>query len=98
VPKAPGPLPLPSAARLFRALGDPARLRMLLALAGALELSVAELREVAGLDESAASKHLRQLRLAGLVAYRRDGLRHHYRLACEHARHLLRLVPEMRLP
>jgi DNA-binding transcriptional ArsR family regulator len=89
---------VPRAARLFRALGDPARLRMLLALAGAPELSVAELREVAGLGESAASQHLRQLRLAGLVAYRRDGPRHRYRLPCEHARRLLGLVPEMRIP
>jgi DNA-binding transcriptional ArsR family regulator len=94
MPKSPGPLPLPRAARLFRVLGDPARLPRLLALAGAPELSVTELSEVVGQGCSGASQHLRLLRLAGFVACRRDGTRRRYRLASEHACHLLRWCAE----
>jgi DNA-binding transcriptional ArsR family regulator len=92
MPKTTEPLPLPSAARLFRVLGDPARLRLLLPLAGGQELSVAELTDQSGLGWSAASQHLRMLRLTGFVACRRDGPRRCYRLASEHAGRLLGLV------
>ncbi|MFZ5480725.1 MAG: ArsR/SmtB family transcription factor [Myxococcota bacterium] len=62
-----------SRADLFRVLGDPSRLRIL-ALLGREELSVSELQDVLGLGQSTVSGHLAQLRRAGLVATRRDGM------------------------
>jgi ArsR family transcriptional regulator len=62
-----------SRADLFRVLGDPSRLRIL-ALLGREELSVTELQEVLGLGQSTVSGHLAQLRRAGLVATRREGM------------------------
>lgn len=61
-------------AERFRALSDPARLRLLLALRGA-ELGVSELAEAAGVSQPTASKHLAVLRRAGLVRVDRVGSR-----------------------
>jgi|APTNR8051073442_1049403.scaffolds.fasta_scaffold00006_351 ArsR family transcriptional regulator len=68
------------AARLFAALSDPTRLRLLLALRGG-ELCACQLIELVGLAPSTVSKHLALLRAAGLVAARKDGRWVHYRLA-----------------
>jgi ArsR family transcriptional regulator len=73
---------------IFRALADPTRLRLLLALAD-VELCVCDLAEVAGVSESAVSHQLRMLRDLRLVTWRRDGKRAVYRLADEHVRDLL---------
>lgn len=73
---------------IFRALGDPTRARLLLALAEG-ELCVCDLAEVAGASESAVSHQLRTLRDLRLVAWRRDGKRALYRLADEHVQDLL---------
>ena len=73
--------PTPSeAARLFAALSDPTRLRLLLALRGG-ELCACQLIGLVGLAPSTVSKHLALLRGAGLVAARKDGRWVHYRLA-----------------
>src|SRR3989454_10842043 len=56
----------------FSALGDPARAKILYALAQE-ELCVCDLAEVVGVTESAVSHQLRVLRALGLVKYRRDG-------------------------
>ena len=73
--------PTPSeAARLFGALSDPTRLRLLLALRGG-ELCACQLIGLVGLAPSTVSKHLALLRAAGLVAARKDGRWVHYRLA-----------------
>ena len=80
-----------AAARLtdiFRALGDPTRVRLLLALARE-PLCVCDLSEVAGVSESAVSHQLRMLRDLRLVAWERDGKRAVYRLADDHVRDLL---------
>jgi ArsR family transcriptional regulator len=59
-------------ARLFRALGDVTRQRLLLLLLQQ-ELSVSELVRVLGQPQSTVSRHLKVLREAELVADRRDG-------------------------
>ena len=56
-----------------KALADPTRLTIALALAGADELCVCDLAWVAERAENLVSHHLRSLRAAGLVASRRDG-------------------------
>ena len=67
------------ASRLFSALSDPTRLRLLLALRDG-ELCACQLIGLVGLAPSTVSKHLALLREAGLVAARKDGRWVHYRL------------------
>ncbi len=68
------------AARLFGALSDTTRLRLLMALRDG-ELCACQLIALAGLAPSTVSKHLALLREAGLVASRKEGRWVHYRLA-----------------
>jgi ArsR family transcriptional regulator len=66
--------------RLFRALADPTRLRILgLLLTG--EVCVCDIHESLKTPQPKISRHLAYLRRAGLVDTRRDGLWIHYRLA-----------------
>lgn len=65
---------------LFRVLGDPARLRLLRALATD-RFNVSELTGILGLAQSGVSRHLGLLKDAGLVAEDRDGVFAYYRLA-----------------
>jgi len=66
--------------RLFKALADPTRLRILgLLLTG--EVCVCHIHESLRIPQPKASRHLAYLRRAGLVDTRRDGLWIHYRLA-----------------
>ena len=66
--------------RLFRALGDTTRLRILgLLLTG--EVCVCHIHESLNVSQPKASRHLAYLRRAGLVDTRKDGLWVYYRLA-----------------
>jgi rhodanese-related sulfurtransferase/DNA-binding transcriptional ArsR family regulator len=67
-------------ARIGKALGSARRLEMLDFLAQA-ERSVEELARMTGLSVANTSQHLQQLRQAGLVDARKDGLRVYNRLA-----------------
>ena len=67
-------------ARLFKALSDETRLRIL-ALLTAGELCVCDLMAVLDLPQSTVSRHLAYLRNAGLVEDRRQGVWMYYRLA-----------------
>lgn len=75
--------------RLFSALSDPTRLRILHALTVADELCVCDLAQVAGISVSAASHQLRLLRDRDLVEARRDGRLVYYRLSDDHVLRLL---------
>jgi len=67
-------------ARLFQALSDPTRLRIMgLLLTG--EVCVCDIHESLKLSQPKVSRHLSYLRKAGLVNTRREGLWIHYRLA-----------------
>ena len=66
-------------AELFKALGHPSRLRMVIAL-GEGEKCVCELRELVGSDVSTVSKHLAGMRAAGLVETYKRGNFVYYRL------------------
>ena len=83
------PQALDRAARLFFALGDPSRLRLLVLLEAG-ELCVGELVEVLGEKFSTVSQRLRLLRVEGLVVRLRDGNHLHYALADTHVSVLLR--------
>ncbi len=65
---------------LFRALADATRLRALMLLLGHDELCVCELTYALGVSQPKVSRHLAQLREAGLVSDRRQGLWVYYRL------------------
>ena len=67
-------------ARIGKALGSAKRLEMLEFLAQA-ERSVEVLARMTGLSVANTSQHLQQLRQAGLVDARKEGLYVHYRLA-----------------
>ena len=70
-------------AGIFRALADETRLQMMGMLLRRREICVCDFVEVLGVTQSKASRHLRYLLHAGLVADRRAGLWVHYRLADE---------------
>ena len=67
-------------AQQARALGDPTRLILAVALAGADELCVCDLAWVAERAENLVSHHVRALRILGLTESRRDGKMVLYRL------------------
>lgn len=76
-----GPL-LELVAERFKALGEPARLRILNALRSR-ELSVTELVSETELGQANTSKHLQVLYTLGFVERRKDGLHVYYSLASE---------------
>lgn len=84
----PGESAQSQAADIFRALADPTRMRLLLALSDE-SLCVCDLAEIVGVSESGVSHQLRMLRDLRLVAWERDGKRAVYRLADDHVRDLL---------
>jgi DNA-binding transcriptional ArsR family regulator len=87
------PQPSPSlaeAAQLFRLLGEPTRLRLLLFLAARGEAPVGALVEAAGQSYATTSNHLVQLRLTGVVTPRREGKRMYYRVISPLAADLVR--------
>lgn len=69
-----------SATDLFRALADPTRLRCLMLLQQEGELCVCELTHALRESQPKISRHLAQLREAGIVTDRRQGTWIHYRL------------------
>ena len=79
--------PLPDIVQVYRALGHPARVRIL-AMLRAGELCVCQITAVLRLAPSTVSAHLAELRRAQLIAERKEGRWVHYRLAdSELARH-----------
>jgi len=82
------PLSVERASRLFRALGDEARLHLLLRLS-LQERNVTEIAELTGEGTSTVSQRLRLLRAEGLVRRRREGKHLYYSLADDHIQNLL---------
>ena len=78
-------------ADVFSLLGDPGRLRLLVALLEAGELCVCDLAAVTGMSESAVSHALRLLRAHRVVSVSRRGRMAYYRLDDGHVRMLLDL-------
>jgi len=69
-----------SFSRLFKALGDETRLRIV-ALLSHGELCVCHLEDALGLSQPHVSRHLGILRMAGVVEHRREGSWVYYRVA-----------------
>jgi ArsR family transcriptional regulator len=70
-------------AGIFKALSDPTRLRIISALAER-EFCVGDLAEALGMEQSAVSHQLSDMRDMGLVRSHREGRRIYYRLDDEH--------------
>lgn len=77
-------------AAVFKALGDPGRLRLALALRDG-EMCVCDLAAFLGVSESAVSHQLRRLRDLGLVRNRRAGQCLYYSLDDHHVDEILGL-------
>jgi len=76
------------ATRIFSALADSTRFRILASLANG-ELCVCDLQELCGVSQSAVSHQLRLLRDIDLVRARRVGQRAYYRLSDDHVTNML---------
>lgn len=87
----PGHAEMADVADVFSLLGDPSRLRLLVALLEG-ELCVGDLAELTAHSESAVSHALKLLRAHRIVAVRREGRRAFYRLDDPHVRMLLDLA------
>lgn len=84
--------PAPEAiADTFATIGDPTRIRVLLALSDR-ELCVTDLAAVTGVNRTTISHQLRVLRGRNLVRRRREGKVVYYTLDDQHVTDLLRLV------
>lgn len=76
-------------AELFRAMSDASRVLIIAALLDG-PLNVQALAQVAGISESGASHHLRNLRQMRVVSSRRQGQRVYYSIHDEHIADLFR--------
>ena len=77
-------------AELFKILGDPTRLKIVELLLEN-EMCVNHIAETMGMGQSAISHHLRVLRQARLVTYRKDGKTAYYSLNDDHVECLVRM-------
>ena len=75
-------------ALLYHIFGDGTRIRILHALE-ASEMCVCDLSVLLGMTKSAISHQLKTLRLANLVAFRREGQVVYYRLADDHVKDII---------
>ncbi|MFN4309096.1 MAG: ArsR/SmtB family transcription factor [Ferrovibrio sp.] len=75
-------------ADMFRLLGDPSRLKLVLILCQGPSAATAAAAR-AGLSPQLASHHLRLLKAARLVRAMRRGREIHYDIADDHVRHML---------
>jgi DNA-binding transcriptional ArsR family regulator len=93
-PRRPPPPSVEEAAQLFRLLGEPARLRVLLALSAKGEARPSDLAAAAGLTRAATVYHLMMLRRGGVVGTRRAGQQVFYRVTSPPVLRLLGEVGE----
>lgn len=87
----------PELARLFRALGDPTRLRIV-ELIARQPRSTQELAPLIALTEAGASRHLRLLAEVGLLATKREGYYVVYSLVPDAFAALSRELPQLAVP
>ncbi|MDH4207405.1 MAG: metalloregulator ArsR/SmtB family transcription factor [Anaerolineae bacterium] len=80
-----------SAVKVFKALADPTRYRIVVMLACNEELGCGDFEGMFEKSKPAMSHHYRVLENAGLVRFRKDGLRVYYHLQWEQ---LERFVPQ----
>ncbi|HEY1406125.1 MAG TPA: metalloregulator ArsR/SmtB family transcription factor [Spirochaetota bacterium] len=89
--KLPGEESIESVSGFFKALADPTRMRILLALSVS-EICVCDLSGILSMHQSAISHQLKTLKLHNLVKSRRDGKVIYYSLSDSHVEEILSLV------
>ena len=80
-------------ADFFKVFGDPTRLKILFMLANG-EANVNTISSSLGISQSVTSQHLKLLRVARLVSYRKDGKNVIYKLNDDHISKILSLGTE----
>ena len=85
-------------ANLFKALGHPARLAIVQALAAKTACICGEFVEVTGLSQATVSQHLNELKAAGLIQGSVQGPKTCYCLAPNTLASLARVVAELQIP
>ena len=78
--KSPQALEEQQIAKVYKALGEPNRLRIARLLAGSDEVGCTELAERIGLSRPTLSHHTSVLMQSGLVEVRKEGKSHYFRL------------------
>lgn len=84
-----------AAARMLKALGNEHRLLILCFLLARGEMKAGDIVEAVGLSQSALSQHLAVLREDGLVAFRRESQKLHYRVADRRAARIIALLKDI---
>ncbi|WKD60837.1 HTH-type transcriptional regulator KmtR [Corynebacterium ciconiae DSM 44920] len=78
-----------AAAEVLKLLADPTRIRIILTLGRAAEISVNEISATVGKRPATVSQHLAKMRLARMVTTRHQGTSVYYALTDEHAIQLI---------
>lgn len=81
--------------QVFKAIAHPAR-REILSLLAASTLSVKELTAQFKISQPAISQHLKELKLARLVAAQKSGIEQRYRLTPEPLKHVVKWSEQYR--
>lgn len=87
-PREPQGRELENLTQLFKALGDPSRMKVLFQI-GSSEACVSEVAARLNMSESAVSHHIHILRMNGLVQKRREGKTVYYGLNDDHVRRIV---------
>lgn len=78
----------------FKAISDPARIKIIYALAAKSELCVCELMEITGMQQTVVSHHLKVLKYAKLISDRKSGKWVYYSLTDRRAFEVLKAIEE----
>ena len=87
-PREPQERELENLTQLFKILGDPSRMKVLLQI-GSSEACVSEVADKLNMSESAVSHHIHILRMNGLVRWRRSGKAIYYVLKDDRVRSII---------
>ena len=74
--------------RIYKVMGDPTRLKIIIALRGG-EMCVCDIAAFLGMSESAVSHQLRRMRELAVVRSRREGQVLYYRIEDDHVKSLI---------
>jgi ArsR family transcriptional regulator, arsenate/arsenite/antimonite-responsive transcriptional repressor len=82
---------------LFKALGDPTRMRLIRMLASgmATKVSVIELAQKLGISQPAVSQHLKILKNVGIVEPQREGYYVYYLINTDTLKHYKEMIDNM---
>ncbi len=84
-------------AEVFKALGDPTRLKLIKILASGMtkDVRVVDIAEKLGISQPAVSQHLKILRSVGILIAEREGYRVHYHIDVEVFKKYKHLIDSM---